>query len=66
MEIKLHYSITLVALFFLGLILKPFGSGHMEQKQERACHMIKGRIDCHYKYTDYNINKNSDVKYSSN
>ena len=57
MNIKVHYLITLCALFFLGIIaIKSGGS-------VRSCKIYKGRMDCHYKMTEHKINKNSDVQY---
>lgn len=64
MDIKSHYIVTLCALFFLGVIvLKPGVMNPTSQRDERTCKLNKGRMECFYKYSEYKINKNSDVQY---
>lgn len=65
MNIKLHYFVTFCALFFLGLIIKSPTPAHT-QNAERSCKIVKGKMDCYYKYTEYRINKNSEVQYRLN
>jgi hypothetical protein len=65
MNIKLHYFVTFSALFFLGLILSSPVPGPA-QNTERECKVIKGKMDCYYKYTEKRINKNTEVHYKLN
>lgn len=66
MNIKVHYLVTLCALFFMGVLIKNPGLNRPTQDEERVCKMVKGRMDCLYKYSDYRINKNSEIQYKLN
>ncbi|MBA2403862.1 MAG: hypothetical protein H0V66_03750 [Bdellovibrionales bacterium] len=67
MNIKVHYITTLCALFFLGVMINPGTKGSAQNDEhERSCKMVKGRMDCIYKYSEYRINKNSEVQYKLN
>ena len=66
MNIKLHYIVTICALFFLGVMLKNPNHNKPVHDEDRSCKMIKGRMDCVNKYSDYKIYKNSEVKYKLN
>ena len=63
MKIKIHFLVTLGALFFLGVIIKTPDNYRPAQNDERNCKLIKGKMDCFYKYTENRINKNSEVQY---
>lgn len=65
MNIKLHYIVTIIALFFLGMMVKNSKSQPM-QNAERSCKVSKGKMDCFFKYTGNRINKNSEVQYKLN
>jgi hypothetical protein len=65
MNNKLHYIVTFSALFFLGLIIQNPGPTPT-QNAERECKIVKGKMDCFYKYTENRINKNSEVQYKLN
>ncbi len=65
MNIKVHYLITLCALFFLGVLISnpnKVNSG----ENERSCKLVKGRMDCFNKFTEYKINNNTEVSYKLN
>ena len=65
MNTKLHYLVTFSALFFIGMIIKNPAPAPA-QNAERACKIIKGKMDCYYKYTENRINKNTEVRYKLN
>lgn len=65
MNIKVHYLVTICALFFLGVIISSPNST-IRSPDERSCKMVKGRMDCFYKYSEYKINKNNEVQYNLN
>lgn len=66
MNKKIHYLITFGALIFLGMLITNPRTSSTSPTEERTCKMIKGRMDCFYKYTDYRINTNSEVQYKLN
>lgn len=66
MNIKVHYLVTLCALFSLGVIISKPGMIKDSQLTENSCKASKGRMDCLQKYSDYRINKNSEVQYNLN
>jgi hypothetical protein len=66
MNIKVHYLITLCALFSIGVLFKNPGLDRSTQDEERSCKMVKGRMDCLYKYSEYKIKKNSEIQYNLN
>lgn len=66
MELKLHYLVTLCALFVLGIIVAKPGKLLPTNAGERTCKMIKGKMDCFYRYTEYRINSNAEVQYKMN
>jgi hypothetical protein len=66
MNIKVHYLITLCALFFLGAIIVNPSIKANSQNESRSCKLVKGKVDCLNKYSDYRINKNSEVQYNLN
>ena len=66
MKIREHYLVTLIALISIGVLIKNPGMNKPTQDQERVCKMNKGRMDCLYRYTDYRINKNSEIQYKLN
>lgn len=65
MNIQLHYLVTLCALFFLGVIITNPASTR-NSHEERTCKMIKGRMDCLSRFSEYKINKNNEVQYKIN
>lgn len=65
MNLKVHYLVTLCALFFLGIIISKPETVNM-RNEHRLCKLNKGRIDCFNKYTEYKINKNTEVSYNLN
>ena len=66
MNIKVHYLVTLCALFFLGVIVTKPGQLIPNEKSERTCKLMKGKMDCFYKYSEYRINANYEVQYKLN
>lgn len=66
MNIKVHYLITLCALFFLGAIIVNPSIRTKTQIEDRSCKLIKGKVDCYNKYSEYRINKNTEVQYNLN
>ena len=66
MNIKVHYLVTLCALFSLGVIISKPGITKEAQKSEGSCKVKKGRMDCLQKYSESRINKNTEVQYNLN
>jgi len=66
MNIKVHYFVTLCALFSLGVIISKPGMTKESQQTESSCKVKKGRMDCLQKYSGYRINKNNEVQYNLN
>ncbi len=66
MNIKVHYLITLCALFFLGAIIVNPNFRNSPRHEERSCKLIKGKLDCYNKFSEYRINKNTEVQYNLN
>ena len=66
MNIKVHYVITLCALFFLGAIIVNPSIKDNSKNDSRSCKLVKGRVDCLNKYSDSRINKNTEVQYNLN
>lgn len=66
MNIKVHYVITLCALFFLGAIIVNPSIKDTSKNDSRSCKLVKGRVDCLNKYSESRINKNTEVQYNLN
>lgn len=66
MNMKFHYMMTFLALIFLGLVITHPRHLTSPNLPERSCKMMKGKMDCFYKYTEYRINKNNEVQYRMN
>jgi hypothetical protein len=56
MELKKHYFITCAALFFLGMIITSPDSSFTPVRRERECKMVKGKMNCDSKHSDYRTN----------
>lgn len=52
----MHIILTLLALFFLGFNFVQPGFLQRLQGEDRTCRLIKGRMDCYSKITEYKIN----------
>lgn len=66
MNIKVHYLITLCALFFLGAIIVNPSIRTNSQNESRSCKLVKGKVDCYNKFSEYRIYKNNEVQYNVN
>lgn len=66
MNIKVHFLITLCALFSLGVIISNPELTQKMQNNESSCKINKGQMDCFHKYSEYKINKNTEVQYNLN
>lgn len=65
MNLKVHYLISLCALFFLGVIISNPEKVNF-RNDNRSCKLNKGRMDCFNKYSEYKIDKNTEVHYNLN
>jgi hypothetical protein len=63
MNVQMHYIVTFCALVTLGLIIKKPGFDQRIKAGEHVCKMVKGKMDCYDRDSDYRINKNSVVLY---
>jgi hypothetical protein len=66
MTMKNHFLITALSLLFLGLLLAKPGSLFSDDREQRTCKVVKGKMDCFYKYSQYRINANHEVRYQFN
>lgn len=66
MNMRIHYLVTGVALIFLGLVITHPRHLTSPSTPERSCKMVRGKMDCIYRYTEYKINKNTEVNYKLN
>ena len=66
MDLKNHFFLTFVALFFLGIIVAKPGNAFFVMKEDRECRLVKGKMDCLSKYDEYEMNHAlSPVKFRS-
>lgn len=63
---KVHYLVTCIALIFLGVVVTHPRSLSSPTVPERSCKMVKGKMDCISKFSEYKINKNTEVQYKLN
>lgn len=66
MDLKNHFFLTFVALFFLGIIVAKPGNAFLIVKEDRECRLVKGKMDCAAKSNEYEMNNAlSPIKYRS-
>ncbi|WP_408098385.1 hypothetical protein ACJVC5_05600 [Peredibacter sp. HCB2-198] len=64
MDVKNHFFLTFVALFFLGVIVAKPGETFQPAKEERDCRLVKGKMACVYHYHEDRItNTIGEVRY---
>lgn len=56
MDIRNHFFLTFIALFFLGVIVTKPGDAFRPSNEERDCRLDKGKMACVYHYHEDRIN----------
>lgn len=64
MNIKVHYIVTICALFFLGVMIVNPAKTIDSREVGKTCELNQSHMDCFDRSTDYRINKNSEVQYN--
>ena len=64
MDIKNHFFMTFVALFFLGVIVAKPGDAFQPANEDRDCKLVKGKMACVYHYHENRItNTIGEIRY---
>jgi len=57
MEIRRHHLLTLVGIFFLGIVIAKPGATFYPVKEQRECKLEKGKLNCVSKFQEIKISK---------